>query len=198
MVKTNAHGRIARCCRTASPRLALGLGLRHYPRKTHECLKSIVKNSIGPDASSSSKPERSPAKPMAPSSRPMAKPRFLPLSSRPRQPRPGGDFFPLTVNYQEKSLRGGAAFPVAISSARGGRRKRRPSSSRLIDRPIRPLFPDGYRNETQVVATVLSHDLENDPDIVAVVASSAALTLSGVPVHGAGRAPRGSASSMAR
>jgi polyribonucleotide nucleotidyltransferase len=56
--------------------------------------------------------------------------------------------------------------------------------SRLIDRPIRPLFADGYKNETQVIATVLSHDLENDPDVVAMVAASAALTLSGVPFMG--------------
>src|ERR1700737_4900377 len=90
--------------------------------------------------------------------------------------KPGGDFFPLTVNYQEKAF--------AAGRIPGGyfKREGRPSEKEtLVSRPISPLFPDGCRNETQLVATVLSHDLENDPDIVAMVASSAALTLSGIP-----------------
>ena len=100
-----------------------------------------------------------------------------------RTAKPGQDFFPLTVNYQEKAF--------AAGKIPGGffRREGRPSEaetliSRLIDRPIRPLFPDGFRNEVQVIATVLSHDLENDPDIVALVGCSAALTLSGIPFFG--------------
>src|SRR6478736_4416936 len=78
-----------------------------------------------------------------------------------KEEKPGIDFFPLTVNYQEKTL-----------------------TSRLIDRPIRPLFANGFKNETQVIVTVLSHDLENDPDVLAMVAASAALTLSGAPFMG--------------
>src|ERR1700674_4880738 len=92
-----------------------------------------------------------------------------------RTPKAGQDFFSLTVNYQEK------AFPADCIPGGYFKREGRPSEretlvSRLIDRPIRPLFPEGYRNETQVIVTVLSHDLENDPDILALVAASAALT----------------------
>jgi polyribonucleotide nucleotidyltransferase len=97
--------------------------------------------------------------------------------------KPGQDFFPLTVNYQEKAF--------AAGKIPGGffKREGRPSEgevlvSRLIDRPIRPLFPEGFRNEVQVIATVLSHDLENDPDIAALIGCSAALTLSGIPFFG--------------
>jgi polyribonucleotide nucleotidyltransferase len=97
--------------------------------------------------------------------------------------KPGADFFPLTVNYQEKAFAAGR-IPGGYFKREGRPSEKETLVSRLIDRPIRPLFPDGYRNETQVVATVLSHDLENDPDIVAMVASSAALTLSGVPFMG--------------
>jgi polyribonucleotide nucleotidyltransferase len=100
-----------------------------------------------------------------------------------RTEKPGIDFFPLTVNYQEKTY--------AAGKIPGGyfKREARPSEretliSRLIDRPIRPLFPDGFRLETQVIATVVSYDLENDTDIAALVAASAALTLSGVPFMG--------------
>ena len=77
-----------------------------------------------------------------------------------------------------------AAFPAAISSAKAGPTEKETLVSRLIDRPIRPLFADGWRCETQVIVTTLSHDLENDPDIVALVAASAALTLSGAPFMG--------------
>ncbi|MCI0465864.1 MAG: polyribonucleotide nucleotidyltransferase, partial [Beijerinckiaceae bacterium] len=97
--------------------------------------------------------------------------------------KPGTDFFPLTVNYQEKAFAAGR-IPGGYFKREGRPSEKETLVSRLIDRPIRPLFPDGYRNETQVVATVLSHDLENDPDIVAMVASSAALTLSGIPFMG--------------
>jgi polyribonucleotide nucleotidyltransferase len=97
--------------------------------------------------------------------------------------KPGTDFFPLTVNYQEKGFAAGR-IPGGYFKREGRPSERETLVSRLIDRPVRPLFPDGYRNETQIVATVLSHDLENDPDIVAMVATSAALTLSGVPFMG--------------
>jgi len=97
--------------------------------------------------------------------------------------KPGLDFFPLTVNYQEKAFAAGR-IPGGYFKREGRPSERETLLSRLIDRPIRPLFPDGYRNETQVVVTVLSHDLENDPDVLAMVAVSAALTLSGVPFMG--------------
>ncbi|MCL2452605.1 MAG: polyribonucleotide nucleotidyltransferase [Alphaproteobacteria bacterium] len=97
--------------------------------------------------------------------------------------KPGVDFFPLTVNYQEKAFAAGR-IPGGYFKREGRPSERETLVSRLIDRPIRPLFPDGYRNETQVVVTVLSHDLENDPDVVSMVAASAALTLSGVPFMG--------------
>ncbi|MGC2076310.1 MAG: polyribonucleotide nucleotidyltransferase [Xanthobacteraceae bacterium] len=100
-----------------------------------------------------------------------------------KQPKEGIDFLPLTCNYQEKYY--------AAGRIPGGyfKREARPTEketlvSRLIDRPVRPLFADGWRCDTQVIVTVLSHDLENDPDILAMVAASAALTLSGVPFMG--------------
>lgn len=100
-----------------------------------------------------------------------------------KKAKEGLDFFPLTVNYQEKAF--------AAGKIPGGffKREARPSEketlvSRLIDRPIRPLFLEGFRNETQIVCTVLAHDMENDPDIVALVGTSAALTLSGAPFMG--------------
>jgi polyribonucleotide nucleotidyltransferase len=100
-----------------------------------------------------------------------------------REPKPGIDFFPLTVNYQEKFYASGK-IPGGYFKREGRPTERETLISRLIDRPIRPLFVPGYRNETQVVVTVLSHDLENEPDIVALVAASAALTLSGIPFMG--------------
>ena len=100
-----------------------------------------------------------------------------------RQPKPGIDFFPLTVNYQEKTFAAGK-IPGGYFKREGRPTEKETLVSRLIDRPIRPLFADGFKCETQVIATVLSHDLENDPDVVAMVAASAALTLSGVPFMG--------------
>ncbi|MGE4481850.1 polyribonucleotide nucleotidyltransferase [Acidocella sp.] len=97
--------------------------------------------------------------------------------------KPGQDFFPLTVNYQEKFYAAGR-IPGGFFKREGRPTERETLVSRLIDRPIRPLFPDNFRNEVQVIVTVLSHDLENDPDIVALVAASAALTLSGIPFFG--------------
>jgi polyribonucleotide nucleotidyltransferase len=100
-----------------------------------------------------------------------------------RSEKPGIDFFPLTVNYQEKTYAAGK-IPGGYFKREGRPTERETLVSRLIDRPIRPLFPDGFRLETQVIATVLSYDLENDSDIAALVASSAALTLSGIPFLG--------------
>ena len=100
-----------------------------------------------------------------------------------KAPKPGLDFFPLTVNYQEKTFAAGK-IPGGFFKREGRPSEKETLVSRLIDRPIRPLFVKGFKHETQVVLTVLSHDLENDPDIVAMVAASAALTLSGVPFMG--------------
>ncbi len=100
-----------------------------------------------------------------------------------KSPRPGQDFFPLTVNYQEKTFAAGK-IPGGFFKREGRPSEKEILTSRLIDRPIRPLFVAGFKNEVQVVLTVLSHDLVNDPDIVAMVAASAALTLSGVPFLG--------------
>jgi polyribonucleotide nucleotidyltransferase len=100
-----------------------------------------------------------------------------------KQPKPGLDFFPLTVNYQEKTFAAGK-IPGGFFKREGRPSEKEVLTSRLIDRPIRPLFHETYRNETLVVVTVLAHDLENDPDIVAMVATSAALTISGVPFMG--------------
>ncbi|MFK7903185.1 MAG: polyribonucleotide nucleotidyltransferase [Nitratireductor sp.] len=100
-----------------------------------------------------------------------------------KAPKPGMDFFPLTVNYIEKAY--------AAGKIPGGffKREARPSENetlvcRLIDRPIRPLFADGYKNDTQVTCMVLSHDMENNPDIVAMIAASAALSIAGLPFEG--------------
>ncbi len=100
-----------------------------------------------------------------------------------KEPKAGVDFFPLTVNYQEKAFAAGR-IPGGYFKREGRPSERETLISRLIDRPIRPLFVDGYRNDTQVIVTVLSHDLINDTDIVSMVAASAALTLSGVPFMG--------------
>jgi polyribonucleotide nucleotidyltransferase len=100
-----------------------------------------------------------------------------------KEPREGIDFMPLTVDYQEKFYAAGR-IPGGYFKREGRPTERETLISRLIDRPVRPLFADGWRCETQVIVTTLSHDLENDPDILAMVASSAALTLSGVPFMG--------------
>ncbi len=100
-----------------------------------------------------------------------------------RKPKPGLDFFPLTVNYQEKTYAAGK-IPGGFFKREGRPSEKETLVSRLIDRPIRPLFAKGFKNETQVIATVVSHDMENDPDIVAMVAVSAAITLSGLPFLG--------------
>ncbi|GJE27771.1 polyribonucleotide nucleotidyltransferase [Methylobacterium organophilum] len=100
-----------------------------------------------------------------------------------KEPKPGIDFLPLTVNYQERAYAAGR-IPGGYFKREGRPSEKETLVSRLIDRPIRPLFIEGWRNDTQVVVTVLSHDLENDPDVVSMVAASAALTLSGVPFMG--------------
>src|ERR1700734_3427810 len=100
-----------------------------------------------------------------------------------KQPKEGIDFLPLTVNYTEKYYAAGR-IPGGYFKRERGPTEKDTLTSRLIDRPIRPLFADGWRCDTQVIITVLSHDQENDPDIVAMVAASAALTLSGAPFMG--------------
>ena len=100
-----------------------------------------------------------------------------------REAKPGFDFFPLTVNYQEKAFAAGK-IPGGFFKREGRPSEHEVLTSRLIDRPIRPLFAAGYKNDTQVILTTLAHDLETQPDIVAMVAASAALTLSGVPFMG--------------
>jgi polyribonucleotide nucleotidyltransferase len=100
-----------------------------------------------------------------------------------REARPGQDFFPLTVNYQEKGYAAGR-IPGGFFKREGRPTEKETLTSRLIDRPIRPLFAPGFKNEVQVICTVLSHDLENDPDVVAMIAASAALTISGIPFMG--------------
>src|SRR4051795_1455484 len=100
-----------------------------------------------------------------------------------KEPKEGIDFLPLTCNYVEKFYAAGR-IPGGYFKREGRPSERETLISRLIDRPIRPLFADGYRCDTQVIVTTLSHDLENDPDIVAMVAASAALTLSGAPFMG--------------
>ncbi|MGH7065082.1 MAG: polyribonucleotide nucleotidyltransferase, partial [Stellaceae bacterium] len=97
--------------------------------------------------------------------------------------KPGQDFFPLTVNYQEKTFAAGK-IPGGFFKREGRPSEKETLVSRLIDRPVRPLFAPGFNNETQIICTVLSHDLENDPDIVALVGASAALTISGIPFFG--------------
>ncbi len=99
------------------------------------------------------------------------------------KPRVGLDFFPLAVHYQEKTFAAGK-IPGGFFKREGRPSEKETLTSRLIDRPIRPLFVKGFRNETQVICTVLSHDMENDPDIVAMIGTSAALTLSGLPFMG--------------
>src|SRR3974377_868133 len=110
-----------------------------------------------------------------------------------KEPREGVDFLPLTVDYQEKFYAAGR-IPGGYFKREGRPTEKETLVSRLIDRPVRPLFADGWRCETQVIVTTLSHDLENDPDILAMVASSAALTLAGAPFMG----PIGAARARAR
>ena len=100
-----------------------------------------------------------------------------------KAPKPGMDFFPLTVNYIEKAYAAGK-IPGGFFKREGRPSENETLVSRLIDRPIRPLFAEGYKNDTQVTCTVISHDMENNPDVVAMVAASAALALAGLPFQG--------------
>src|ERR1700747_835133 len=97
--------------------------------------------------------------------------------------KPGQDFFPLTVHYQEKFSASGR-IPGGFFKRERGATEKETLTSRLIDRPVRPLFPEGFYNEINVIAQVLSFDGESEPDIVAMIAASAALTISGVPFMG--------------
>src|SRR5438477_3353989 len=99
------------------------------------------------------------------------------------EPREGIDFFPLTVDYREYTYAGGR-IPGGFIKREGRPSEREIPTSRQIDRPIRPLFPEGFRNETQVIAFALSADTENDPDVLAINAASCALTLSDIPFEG--------------
>src|SRR3982750_3696748 len=100
-----------------------------------------------------------------------------------RNAKPGQDWFPLTVDYQERTYAAGK-IPGGFFKREGRPSEKEILTSRLIDRPIRPLFPDGFYNEVQVIATVMSVDPEIDPDIPAMIGASAALMLSGVPFNG--------------
>src|SRR3974390_1139109 len=100
-----------------------------------------------------------------------------------KRAKPGQGFFPLTVNYQEKTFAAGK-IPGGFFKREGRPSEKETLVSRLIDRPLRPLFVPGFVNETQIICTVLSHDLDNDPDIVSLIGASAALTISGIPFLG--------------
>jgi polyribonucleotide nucleotidyltransferase len=100
-----------------------------------------------------------------------------------KSPRSGQDFFPLTVNYQEKTYAAGK-IPGGFFRREGRPSEKETLTCRLIDRPIRPLFPKGFMNEVQVVCTVLSADKDQDPDIAAMIGTSAALAISGIPFNG--------------
>ncbi|MGL4371878.1 MAG: polyribonucleotide nucleotidyltransferase, partial [Alphaproteobacteria bacterium] len=99
------------------------------------------------------------------------------------QAREDMDFLPFSVHYQEKAFAVGR-IPGGFFKREGKPSEKEVLTSRLIDRPLRPLFPEGFFNEVQVICTVLSHDLENNPDIPALIGASAALTLSGIPFFG--------------
>jgi polyribonucleotide nucleotidyltransferase len=99
-----------------------------------------------------------------------------------KQAKPGQDFFPLTVDYQEKTYAAGT-IPGGFFRREGRPSEKETLTSRLIDRPLRPLFPDGFYNDVQVVATVMSVDPEIDPDIPALIGASAAVALAGIPFN---------------
>ena len=100
-----------------------------------------------------------------------------------REAKSDADFFPLSVHYQEKTFSTGK-IPGGFFKREGKPSEREVLISRMIDRPLRPLFPEGFLNEVQVICTVLSHDLETESDIVAMIGASAALTVSGIPFMG--------------
>ena len=100
-----------------------------------------------------------------------------------RTARENIDFFPLTCDYQERTFAAGK-IPGGFFKREGRPSEKEILTSRLIDRPCRPLFPDGFLSETQIIATVLSHDKENDPDVIALTGASVALQVSDIPFHG--------------
>ncbi|MEJ2132581.1 MAG: polyribonucleotide nucleotidyltransferase, partial [Gammaproteobacteria bacterium] len=100
-----------------------------------------------------------------------------------KEPRAGRDFFPLTVNYQEKTYAAGK-IPGGFFRREGRPSEKETLTSRLIDRPLRPLFPKGFLNDIQVICTVMSVDRDMDPDIPSLIGASAALALSGIPFNG--------------
>ena len=100
-----------------------------------------------------------------------------------KEPREGIDFFPLTVEYQEKTYAAGK-IPGGFFKREGRPSEKEILTARLVDRPIRPLFPDGFTNEIQIMAMVISSDCENDSDILALTGASAALSISGIPFNG--------------
>ena len=105
-----------------------------------------------------------------------------------KKQKPGQDFFPLTVHYQEKYYAAGKV-PGGFFKREARPTEKETLTARLIDRPIRPLFVPGFKNEVLVMCTVLSHDLVNDPDMLAMIAASAALTISGAPLRSEGTPP---------
>ena len=147
------------------------------------CLTYNAKNSTGAGASSRSRPDASARQADGAVLATWGETTVLATVVAAKEPKPGQDFFPLTVHYQEKAFAAGR-IPGGYLKREGRLSDRETLTSRLIDRPIRPLFPEDFRCDTQVIATVFSYDLENDSDILAMVASSAALTLSGVPFMG--------------
>ena len=132
---------------------------------------------------SSSKQVNSPNKPTAQSQFNWAKPSSWSPQSRATKAKPGQEFFPLTVDYREKAAAAGK-FPGGYFKREGRPTEKEILTSRLIDRPIRPLFPKGWYNEVQVQSIVLSADGENDPDMLALVGASAALMVSDIPWAG--------------
>ena len=100
-----------------------------------------------------------------------------------KEATPGQDFFPLTVNYQERTYAAGK-IPGGFLKREGRPSEKETLTSRLIDRPLRPMFPEGFRNEVQIVATVMSIDSNVEADIPAIIGSAAALAISGIPFNG--------------
>ena len=156
---------------------------RSIKEGTYTCSIFNEKKSIGAGRSSFWKPVKLPVRADGAVLASLGETSVLATVVSAKQPKPGLDFFPLTVNYQEKAYAAGK-IPGGYFKREGRPSEKETLVSRLIDRPIRPLFVDGYKCETQVIVTVVSHDMVNDPDILAMVAASAALCLSGVPFMG--------------
>ncbi len=156
---------------------------RFFPLKDKTCLINTKLKSNGADVRSFSKPGKIARQADGAVLATYGETVVLATVVSAKEPKPGQDFFPLTVNYQEKTYAAGK-IPGGYFKREGRPSENETLVSRLIDRPIRPLFADGYKNDTQVVITVIQHDLENNPDIVSMIGASAALTLSGVPFMG--------------